>query len=458
MTRKLISLAVASAIFGAAGLAPAPAFAQNAEIEALKAQLAALSAKIDQLEKSQTQTKKTVDEAQATADHTADVVAQSRAALSFNGDLRYRNESFDVENVDHDRNRDRIRARLYANYRVNDTITGQIGISTGSTDPRSGNQTLTDQNQRKDFDLDLAYVTWAPNANWKFTAGKQKYPWTRSASLFYDNDVNLEGLSTNFTVGNFFAAGFYDWLAERALSFSNVTPRTNTDSIMFGAQVGYRIPFSDSVKLTIAGSYFDFDGVQGYNTFFGGSSFGNTTTTSAAVCSRTLAAGTACLASDFNILEVTGDLTASVAGKPLRFFIDYAQNTAAEVNPVAAKKLDTASSAGVSYGLASAVKGTWEFGVLYQQVEKDALFGQLLDSDFGDGNTDTKGFAIRGGYTVARNWTLNATLFLNELSNDVPQTVTVFNEATPAPYDTTNITGITDRDYKRLQLDLNFKF
>jgi outer membrane murein-binding lipoprotein Lpp len=458
MTRKLISLAVASAIFGAAGLAPAPAFAQNAEIEALKAQLAALSAKIDQLEKTQTQTKKTVDEAQATADHTADVVAQGRAALSFNGDLRYRNETFDVENVDRNRNRDRIRARLYANYRVNDTITGQIGISTGSTDPRSGNQTLTDQNQRKDFDLDLAYVTWAPNANWKFTAGKQKYPWTRSASLFYDNDVNLEGLSTNFTSGNFFAAGFYDWLAERALSFSNVTTGTNTDSIMFGAQVGYRIPFSDSVKLTIAGSYFDFDGVQGYNTFFGGSSFGNTTTTSAAVCSRTLAAGTACLASDFNILEVTGDLTASVAGKPLRFFIDYAQNDAAEVNPVAGKKLDTASSVGVSYGLASAVKGTWEFGVLYQQVEKDALFGQLLDSDFGDGNTDTKGYAIRGGYTVARNWTLNATLFLNELSNDVPQTVTVFNEVTPAPYDTRNITGITDRDYKRLQLDLNFKF
>jgi hypothetical protein len=34
----------------------------------------------------------------------------------------------------------------------------------------------------------------------------------------------------------------------------------------------------------------------------------------------------------------------------------------------------------------------------------------------------------------------------------------VFNDATPAPYDTRVITGITDRDYKRLQLDLNFRF
>ena len=172
MTRKLLSLAVASAIVGAAGFAPAPAFAQNAEIEALKAQLAALSAKIDQLEKAQTQTKKTVEETQASADKTADVVAQEKARLSFAGDLRYRNESFDVEHVDRDRNRDRIRARLNATFRANDTVTGVLGIATGGPDPRSSNQTLTDQNSRKDFELDLGYVQWAPNADWRFTGGQ----------------------------------------------------------------------------------------------------------------------------------------------------------------------------------------------------------------------------------------------------------------------------------------------
>jgi len=458
MTRKLLSLAVASAIVGAAGLAPSPALAQNADLEALKAQVAALSAKIDQLEKSQTQQKKTVEEAQATADHTADVVAQKSAALSFNGDLRYRNETFDVQYVDRNRQRDRIRARLNAMFRVNDTISGQFAITTGGADPRSGNQTLTDENARKDFGLDLAYVTWAPNAHWKVTGGKQKYPWQRTGSMFFDGDVNPEGLSTGYTQGNFFASAFYDWLAERALSFGNVTASTNTDSVMFGAQVGYKFPISDSTKLTVAAAYFNFDGVQGYNPLFGGSSFGNTTTTSAAVCNRTLATGTACLLSDYDITEVFGDLTTSVGGKPLRFFIDYAQNSAAEANPIAGKKLDTAYSAGVNYGAASAAKGTWELGLIYQKVEKDSLFGQYLDSDFGDGNTDTKGFALKGGYTLARNWTLNATLFLNELANDVPQSVTVFDAATPAPLDTRVITGVFDRDYKRLQLDLNFKF
>ncbi|HEY6125692.1 MAG TPA: putative porin [Steroidobacteraceae bacterium] len=454
MKRNLISLAVASVLAGAS-----PAFAQSAtEIDALKAQLSALAAKIEQLEKAQTQTNKTVNETIATADKTADVVAQERSRLTFNGDLRYRNESFDVEYVERNRNRDRVRARLNAAYRVNDTLTGVFGIATGGPDPRSSNQTLTDQNSRKDFELDLGYIQWAPNADWRITAGKQRYPWQRTASLFFDGDVNPEGIAVNYTKGNFFTGVFYDWLGERALSFSNVTTGTNVDSIMYGGQVGYRIPFSDAVKLTVAGTYLNFDGVQGYNPFFGGSSFGNTTTTSAAVCNRSLGAGVACLLSDYDIIEGFADLTATVGGRPLRVFVDYAQNTEAEVNPVAGEKLDTAMAYGISYGAATANKGTWEFGVIQQTIEKDALFGQLIDSDFGDGNTDTDGLVLRGAYTVARNWTINATLFLNELSNDVPQSVTVFNENTAAPYDTTVLTGITDREYKRLQLDLNFRF
>jgi outer membrane murein-binding lipoprotein Lpp len=458
MKRNLLSLAVAAALAGVTTLAPAPAFAQNAEIEALKAQLTELASKIEQLEKAQGQAKKTADEAQTTADRTADVVAQERTRLTFNGDIRYRNESFDVEYVPRNRNRDRVRARLNANYRVNDTLTGVFGIATGGTDPRSSNQTLTDQNTRKDFELDLAFVQWAPNADWRITAGKQRYSWQRSPSLFFDGDVNPEGISINYAKGNLFGGVFYDWLAERALSFSNTTSGTNTDSILYGAQLGYRIPFSDSVRLTVAGTYFNYDGVQGYNPLFGGSSFGNTTTTSTAVCSRTLGAGVACLLSDYDVIEGFADLTTSVAGQPLRMFVDYARNTGAEVNPVAGEKLDTAMAYGFSFGAATAVPGTWEFGALYQQIEKDALFGQLLDSDFGDGNTDSDGFVIRGGYTVARNWTINATLFLNQLANDVPQTVTVFNTATPAPLDTIAVPGIFDRDYKRLQLDLNFRF
>jgi hypothetical protein len=204
------------------------------------------------------------------------------------------------------------------------------------------------------------------------TAGKQRYSWQRRPSLFFDGDVNPEGISVNYSKGNLFAGVFHDWLAERALSFSNVTSGTNTDSMLYGAQLGYRIPISDAVRLTVAGTYFNFDGVQGYNPLFGGSAFGNTTVTGAA-CNRTLAANTPCLASDFDVIEGFADLTATVAGRPLRVFLDYARNTAAEVNAVAGEKLDTALAFGVGYGAASATPRTWEIGALYQQIEKDSL-------------------------------------------------------------------------------------
>ena len=461
MTRKLISLAVSGVLAAAAGFAPAPAFAQGAEIEALKAQLAALSAKIEALEKAQTQTTKTVAETQATADKTADTVAQARSALSFAGDLRYRYEIFDVQYVDRDRERDRIRARFNANFRVNDTITGRIGIATGGQDPRSSNQTLTDQNQRKDFDLDVAYVTWAP------THGLEAH--RRQAAVCLDahrQPVLRRRHQSRRRVGQLrhgqLLRGDVLRLAGRARAVLQQRDHGHEHGLHHVRRAG-RVPHSVlGFGAPDAGGQLlrlrQRAGLQ-HRSSVAAPSATPRWSASRNGCSRTLAAGTACLASDFNIIEASADLTASLGGKPLRFFIDYAQNQEAEINATAQEKLDTAYATGITYGAASAAKGTWEFGVLYQQVEKDALFGQLLDSDFGDGNTDTKGFVFRGGYTVARNWTLNATLFLNDLANDVPQNgIVVFNEATAAPLDTTTINGVFDRDYKRLQLDLNFRF
>ena len=64
-----------------------------------------------------------------------------------------------------------------------------------------------------------------------------------------------------------------------------------------------------------------------------------------------------------------------------------------------------------------------------------------MDSDFGAGNTDVKGWVLRGAYAPVRNWTLNATYFINERNVDVA-----------------NGAGQTGVDYNRLQLDFNVKF
>ncbi len=117
-------------------------------------------------------------------------------------------------------------------------------------------------------------------------------------------------------------------------------------------------------------------------------------------------------------------------------FANYAENTAAD-------DLNTAYAAGFTIGRASNPR-TWEFGYAYQKTEKDALFGQFVDSDFGGGLTDVDGSVFKIVYAPAKNWTLNGTYFLNNRFLDVP----------------TNVAGVptNDLDYDRYQIDFNVKF
>ena len=114
---------------------------------------------------------------------------------------------------------------------------------------------------------------------------------------------------------------------------------------------------------------------------------------------------------------------------PFSFWADYAQNMASGV------EYDTAYGVGVTLGKASNAK-TWEAGLLYQSIDKDALFGQFVDSDFGDGTTDSEGWVLKGGYAWVKNVTFNGTYFINTRNKD----------------------DGTELDYDRLQLDINYKF
>ncbi|MDX1380108.1 MAG: putative porin, partial [Xanthomonadales bacterium] len=105
------------------------------------------------------------------------------------------------------------------------------------------------------------------------------------------------------------------------------------------------------------------------------------------------------------------------------------------VNNQDAPRFDTAYSLGFGLGEAKA-PGSWELGYLYKDVEADAVFGLLTDSDFGGGGTDAKGHVVSATYAIHSAWNAKFTYFINEVDAD---------------------TG-TEHDYNRLQLDLNFKY
>jgi hypothetical protein len=418
--RLLQVLGVGAAV--AAVLAASPARAD--EVSELKAAVQALQKRIETLE-SQT---KAAEEAN---DRQTDQIAQVRSNVpawvpnfTWKGDLRYRNENIDQEYTA-ERNRDRIRVRAGFVARVNDTITTELQLATAeANDPRSSNQTLTGENTRKAIYLDLAYVEWKPLPDWKVTGGKMKYPWVRPGqSVLFDGDVNPEGLAVNFTHGAFFASTFYNLLEERSAV---------GESTLFGGQVGWK-PTIGAATLTLGASYFDFNSVQHRNPFYNASSNGNTTTTVGCFPGQS-----PCLLNDYNLIEGFAEYSVPVAGRPLSLYADYVKNDAA------LNDHDTAYSAGIQYGRASNPR-TWEIAWYYQKVEKDSLNAQFTDSDFAGGNSDGKGSVVKFGYAFARNWVLNTTYFLNKTNIDVPVTVA-------------GVGSVLNRDYKRLQVDMNFKY
>ena len=469
LTAPIAAPAIVFAAAPAKSAAKAPTAVQiNAEeIAAIRAQMQSMSDRLQKLEQTNqalenqnAELKKSADDAtkqvkqvQADTDATIDQLAKTRSALpewasrfAVKGDFRYRHEDVnsgsDAEAIANtgstsDRERDRIRARLAITAKVSDTVTAGVRLATSETnlDPRSPNVTLSGYSSKKTIAFDQAYVEWAPSADFKVTAGKMTYPWVRpSQSLFFDNDINPEGAAINFNHGYFFANAYYFWLNEVT---SSTTDRA--DANMTGGQIGIKYPFSANSSLTAGISYQRDGSVRGraVTTFFNGSTNGNSTSGDGA---------DKVLRDEFTIAEAFAEYThtlstSSFGDLPFSVFGEYAENNDASEES-SGKKLDKAYTGGISLGKAAA-PGSWEISYMYAKHEKNALFGQWVDSDFGGGNTDSKGHVIRAGYAPFKNTSVNLTYFINQLNVDAGKP----NSSSPK-----------GRNYDRLQLDFNFKY
>ncbi len=445
-------------ILGAMGLAAAaPAHAQQSKaMEEILRELEALNARVGKLEQDNVQLrtenaalKESTERTEATSEYLKDNALVTRKQLAQDGpkvaeaeriskaaewasriswkaDTRYRHEFVDPEEASEDQTRHRIRARLSMTAKINDTLTGTIGLATngGSNDPRSTNQTLGEGWTRKGIALDLAYVDWKPTQSFGMTFGKMPQPWQKVGAYFWDNDITPEGIAVKYATGPFFANAYGTWLSERSSA---------NDATMLGGQLGMTGTLGGA-KLMGAIGYYDVGSVQGQvttlstsipcanNTAFFGGPQGNTTVLDAAGCPV--------LVNDYNMIEAIAQAEFTLGNRPLAIFAQYIQNQEAD-------DLDTGYSAGFTFGKASDPR-SFEFGYAYQVTEKDAQFGQFVDSDFGGGVTDVDGSVVRIGYAPAKNWILNGTYFLNNRFVDAP--------------------GATESDYDRYQIDLNFKF
>ena len=444
LMRHIMTASALGLVLTAPGLALAATTDQDrAEIEELKRQVAMvpmLLARIEQLEKSNAASQGQAPQSVAALesrvaaveesnDKQTDQLAQGLASstamdwarnIKLKGDFRYRNEQFDIEGVASDRVRDRIRARLGVEARINSTVLVGFELATADIlDPRSTNSTLDDGNARKAIGVNLAYVDWKPRDGMLVTVGKQKQPWIKAGySFLFDGDVNPEGASFQYggKTGPFAKAWGY-WLDEAS---------AGADGNLTGAQLGYVF----GGGLTLAAGYWDYGAIKDQPILtFSGSPAGNSSYTANSSCTTPSPTGlTRCYTYDYNIAGADVQWSGRVGAIPLMLFGSYMEN----MDP---SDLNTAYNLGFLVGKA-ADPHTWEFGALYGEVERDAQFAAIVDSDFADGLTQGRGYVLQGAWAPIKNMTMKATYFINDRN-----------------YDTTS-----EVDYKRLQLDLNYKF
>lgn len=270
--------------------------------------------------------------------------------------------------------------------KVNEDWDAIFRIASGSSDsPTSTNQTLGDSGSNafssKALWIDLAYAHWHPGSKPGFDMyfGKMSNPFytVGGNQLIWDGDVTPEGIAASYSFDlsekdkvTFTGGGF--WLAER---------NNDADSGYFGLQGLIDHKFDNGSNLLAGASFYDIGNLNPAPS--GVSALGNTLVGSA-------------YRYDYDMLEGFGEYGFKMNGMPVTIHGNYVKNLAA------ASGSDTAYMVGFKLNKAKK-PGSWKIGYNYRDVESDAVFAGLSDSDFMLGGTDGRGHSIGLKYQVDKN-------------------------------------------------------
>ena len=425
-----------------------PQIAKADELAELKAQMAAMQKRLEQLEAKQAAQARPATIDQKYVDSlVGNAIEKNKGSIGAlpswvnnitpYGDFRYRHESMSKTDneIGGNRRRNRIRARLGIKIKISDELSTDFRIASGSSEsPTSTNQTLGEGSGDHDQDafaskslwLDLAYADWHPESmpGLNIYGGKMKNPFYKVGKnqLIWDGDVNPEGgaFSYNWDLNTSTAAtvtggGF--WLEERS---------TDADAGYFGIQGKVKHVLSDSTHLIGGISYYDIGNIVNKTKPGAVSLQGNTPT----------APGETDYKYDYDMLEFFGEYGFHCGEMPVAVYGNFVENTAAPSGK------NQAFSIGGTLNKAKA-PGSWQFSANYREVESDAAFGGLCDSDFIDGGTGGKGWVLGYKYQMAKNVQAGLTYFINDRDRRVGSDAEG---------------GSGSQNFDRLMADLIFKF
>lgn len=328
--------------------------------------------------------------------------------FSVSGDARVRYERIEVDPGD-DVRRERYRARLALESELADPLTLHVRFATGSGDPVSSNLNFGEGFTLDDIQLDRAYLEWRPSDAARVFAGRMKNPLYRpgGTSLSWDSDLDPDGIAAEFRGrGRHATVGVFD-----------VADQGDERSRLFALQLGGAWQTGPGEgEVTAGAGFYDYVDVRGATPFYRGRAAGNTVD----------AAGN--YVYDYDIVELWLEYGFMASGIPVELFGDWARNLEAD-------RENRAWAIGVNAGKADE-RGGLAVAWAWHDTDADALIGIFTDSDFGGGNTDSRGHVFQLEYALTDRLVAGGTLILSEFGH--------FNGQ--------------PRDFDRVMLDLEFSF
>lgn len=329
------------------------------------------------------------------------------------GDVRIRYEGFfnqphEEGDVVHARNRARFRARIGLTYKYSDELAATVRLATGNPDdPISTNVTFDDVFDRKNINLDWAYLTLAPGDTfgWRpgvFTlqGGKFGLPHFRVGEMIFDDDVSPEGFSEKVAVlGK--PVGYLQQVNVYAVQWTFAEISNSQDGWMFGGQVAPRLKLGDAeVEVGLAQYWWlnpDFI-ARDLNT--NSALFNSNLIEEVVVDDETEIVGYVGAFNQTN-MTIAALFPDVVLGQPLRLSMDWVYNWQA------ATDADWGVQGAIRLGLPKK-RGDWAVTLLYEYLEREAAISSLVWSDFGFGGTNVQGPMLGLEYQLLDPLTLTA--------------------------------------------------
>jgi hypothetical protein len=362
-------------------------------------------------------------------------------------------------NTTEDRERIRLRARLGVDADIDDWITGELRLATGSDNsPVSFNQTLGSDFEKYAIWLDRAYLKMNPYPGLTILAGRFYNPFLPSDLMYYP-DLDFDGIAVNYRRQVFDKLSLFGTIGGFPVFNSAFDFSTNSDekygssnAYMVGAQLGADYYIRHDIKAQLGVGIFDFLGVQGAvsspcyvqpgNAYYCDTDdtrpafvqFGNTlypirnivpeATTNGALPPDPQYYG---LASRFNVLDIHPrvDITTydpidiEVEGQYIKnLAYDYEAivhhippGYGGSIGPVNNLGSNGYYQGGDTGWMLKTTVGNfelhklwdWNASLSYRYLETDATLDAIDDSEFHLGGTNAKGYILAGNLGIARN-------------------------------------------------------